>query len=405
MTVSDTESVAVDLTDVDLVSVDFHSGDPFPVYDLLRETAPVYRDERNDIYALTRYDDVVAVSRDPETFSSEPGSRLNDEGNIPSMINLDDPRHLRQRRLVNRGFTPRRINELEDHIRALVTRLIDAVIPDGASAGSCEFVEAFAAPLPMTLIGEMLGFEPADHMRLLEWADTFIAGADRADIPPGVIETFGLFAEYMFRVMGDKRTTPGDDLVSILVQAEPGGEKLSDEELLAEAVNLLVGGSESTRGALTGGMFELLARPDVWDALAADPSLVPNAVEEILRWTTPVVSMRRTTTRDVELRGVAIPKDSRVVLFYPAANRDPEVFADPHTFDVARQFASAPVTFGFGPHFCLGASLARLEARILFEELTRRVTDVRVPDGAEVKRKGTSFVWGISELPVEFTVR
>jgi cytochrome P450 family 142 subfamily A polypeptide 1 len=378
----------------DLLDGELYRDDPYPTYTWLRTNAPVYQD-RQGIWGLSTYDDVVEASRHPEIFSSAGGSRPNSDP-LPHMIDQDDPRHTRQRRLVYKGFTPRQVARLEDHTREIVTRILDAVV----GKGRCDFTRDVAAPLPMTVIGEMLGIHAEDYGRLQHWSDEMIRGSDGKP-QAGTYEAYLQYRAYESAVIAARRAEPADDLPSILVEAEIDGERLSEEELLAELLLLLVGGNETTRNVVSGSMEALIANPDQYRALVEDRSLLPDAVEEFIRWVTPILNMRRTATRDVELRDQKILAGDQILLMYGSANRDEAHFARPDRFEVGRH-PNPHVSFGFGPHFCLGASLARLEIRVMYEELLDRLPDVRLAPGAEVVRAPSSFIRGIVSMPVEF---
>ncbi|HLG93103.1 MAG TPA: cytochrome P450 [Acidimicrobiales bacterium] len=384
--------------EVRLLDRSFYAGDPYPAYAWLRANRPVYWDEASGLWGLSRHEDVVWAERHPELFSSAQGSRPK-SGPNPSMIDSDDPKHARRRRLVYKGFTPRRVAEQEGHVREITTWLIDRVAP----LGKCDFVSAVAAPLPMILIAEMLGVPPEDRDLLQHWSDQMISGADGPEnVTPAVVEAHSEFVEYTSRIIEDRRRSPRDDLISILVHAEVDGDRLSHEELLGESLLLLVGGNETTRNVISGSVEVLTDHPEQRDRLLADPGLVPSAVEESLRWVSPILNMARTATRDVEVRGQTIRAGEQLLLMYASANRDEEVFEEPGRFLVDRS-PNPHVAFGFGTHFCLGASLARLEVRVVLEEVLRRLPDIAVAPGTRVERTPSSFIRGVSRLPVEFT--
>jgi cytochrome P450 family 142 subfamily A polypeptide 1 len=379
----------------DLLDGTFYRDDPYPTYRWLRDEAPAYRDA-NGIWALSRYDDVVEASRLPSLFSSAGGSRPASIP-LPHMIDQDDPRHTRQRRLVYKGFTPRQVAAIEDHTRAIVTRIISSV----AAAGRCDFVTDVAVPLPLTVIGEMLGIPDADHHLMQVWSDEMIRGAD-GHASDETTEAYLQYRSYQLGIIEARRAEPTDDLTSILVHATIDDERLDDEELLHELLLLLVGGNETTRNVISGAMEALIAHPEQRQALIDDPSLLPDAVEEFIRWVTPILTMNRTTTSDLELHGRAIPSGASVLLMYGSANRDERHFVDPDRFDI-RRHPNPHVSFGFGPHFCLGASLARLEIRVMFEELLGRLPDIELAPGAVVERSPSSFIRGITTMPVVFS--
>ena len=379
----------------DLLDGDLYRGDPYPTYAWLREHAPAYRDAQG-IWGLSRYEDVVDASRHPELFSSAGGSRPNTTANL-YMIDQDDPRHTRQRRLVYKGFTPRQVAQLEDHTRQTVTRILDRV----ADRGQCDFVTKIAAPLPMTVIGEMLGIEPEDYGRLQGWSDEMIKGSDGKPTE-ATVDAYMQYREYESAVIAARRAEPRDDLAGILVDAAIDGERLNDEELLAELLLLLVGGNETTRNVISGAMEALSASPEQHRRLVEHPELIPTAVEEFIRWVTPILNMNRQATADVERHGQVIRAGDQVLLMYGAANRDSSVFDDADRLDVGRN-PNPHLSFGFGPHFCLGASLARLEIKVMYEELLQRFPGMRVAPGASAERVPSSFIRGIASLPVIWT--
>lgn len=387
----------VPVRDIHLLDRDWYAGEPFADYAWLRENAPVYYSERAGVWGLSRHVDLAWAERNPELFSSAKGSRPIGYPQ-PSMIDADDPMHYRRRKLVSQGFTPRRIAAMEDHVRDIVTTLIDRMIEDGPGA---DLVRQFSAPLPMTLIGELLGVGAEHRDRLQHWADVMVMLSDGGEMSHRAGEAFVEYVAYTTQVIEDRRTAPSDDLIGILVDAEIDGEKLSFDELIGESLLLLVGGNETTRNVISGGMAALLRNPEQLARLREDPSLVPGAVEEALRWVSPVVNMARHTTREVEVRGTVIPADAIVMMLYGAANRDGEVFADPETFDAFRT-PNPHIAFGTGPHFCLGSSLARLEIRVAFEELIRRLPDLRLAPDAELVHGPSSFIRGLTAMPVEF---
>jgi len=389
--------------EIKLLDGHFYAAEPHRWFAWLRRHAPVYWDEVDQVWGIALHEDVQALSRDSETFCNRKGSRP-DSPPIPSMINMDDPDHKRRRNLVNRGFTPRRVAEHEPRVRAIVGELIDRVAP----LGRCDFVRDLAAPLPMIVIGDLLGVAPEDRDMLLHWSDDMIRATSRT-APPEVMaraaQAFGEYAVYNRRVVAERRARPHDDLMGVLVDGEIDGDRLSDDEILQEGLLILVGGDETTRHVITGGMAELCRNPDQRRALAANPAGVPIAVEEMLRWVTPIQNMNRGATRDVVVRGQKIREGDNVLLLYPSANRDERVFADPFRFDVAREPNPHLAFGGYGTHFCLGASLARLELRVMFEELLRRLPDLELESLAPPPLRPSNFIVGIESMPVVFEAR
>ncbi len=371
--------------------------DPEPLFAWMRSKAPVYWDDATGIWGITRYADIMTVSRDAATFCSGQGSRP--ESSVPSMINTDPPDHNRRRGIVSAGFTPRRVQAHERFLRQKVGELIEAV----SKRGACDFVREIATPLPMCMIGELMGLPEADYDKLLEWSDLFATGGDeiRGEVGPAVVD----YADYIMAIIEARRGSSSDDLVSLVVNAEFEGQRLTDPDLIFETMLILVGGDETTRHVISGGLEALMRHRDQWDALREDRSLLPGAIEEMLRWATPIQNMNRTATRDVELGGQTIREGDRLLLLYPSGNRDEDVFDDPARFDIRRQPNQHMAFGGYGRHHCLGAQLARLELTVLFDELLDRMPDIELADpGAPLVRRRGNFVLGLETLPVVFGV-
>jgi cytochrome P450 family 142 subfamily A polypeptide 1 len=383
---------------IDLLSHDFYAADPHHDFRWMREHAPVYRDETASVWGIARYADVMAVSKDPKTFASGQGIRP-DAPRLPYMIDTDGAEHRRRRSLVSKGFTPRRVAEREPRIREICIDLLERV----RGRTRFDFVQDLAVWLPLIVIGDMLGAEADDHARLLRWSDELVLGSGAVTLEriARANAAFEEYVEYQMRVIANRRSRPPqDDLVSVLVHAEIDGEKLDDETLLMELLLILVGGDETTRHVITGGMYELLRHPEQRTRLAAEPAGIPVAVEEMIRWVSPIQNMTRTATRDVVLGGQRIRAGDKLLLLYPSANRDAEVFRDPDVFD-AKRSPNDHVAFGFGAHYCLGASLARLELRVFFEEVLRRLPHLALTSDTPPPRRASNFISGITELPVE----
>jgi cytochrome P450 family 142 subfamily A polypeptide 1 len=386
--------------EIRLLEGDFYVGDPLAHYRWMRANAPVYFDPVGRIWGISLHEDIMYVSKHPELFCSGKSSRPEEGSWIPSMINLDDPEHKRRRNLVNRGFTPRRVADHEKTIREVVSGLIDEVAP----RGRCEFVRDVAAPLPMAIIGGLLGVAKEDWHTLLQWSEDMLLGTNAnasEEVRMGAVKAGAAYAQYAMEVIADRRKRPRDDLMGILVDAEIDGERLSDEELIQESLLILVGGDETTRHVISGGMKALVSHPDERRKLVQDPTKIPTAVEEMLRWVTPIKNMNRTATRDVELRGQQIREGDKLLMLYQSGNRDERVFDDPDRFDVERRPNDHVAFGGYGTHFCLGAPLARLELRVMFEELLRRLPDIEL-DGPTPLRP-SNFIVGIDEMPVVFS--
>jgi cytochrome P450 family 142 subfamily A polypeptide 1 len=382
-------------SEIDLLSGDLYGETARRTYEWMRRSSPVHRDEHNELWGIATYDAVSIAERDPETYSSAGGTRP-DTGPLPWMIDMDGPAHRTRRRLVSPGFTPARVRASEGRLTAICDGLIDRV----CERGSCDLVGDLAAPLPMIVIGDMLGVVPEDRGELLRWSDDLIGALSGSpDDIEAAAEAFTSYDAYARRTIAARRKEPADDLVSVLVAAEVDGDRLDDDELVFETLLILVGGDESTRHVISGGVEQLLRHPTQLAWVQDDPSRLPRAVEEMLRWVSPIKNMARTVTRDVELAGASLREGDKVLLLYESANSDDGHFADPFTFDAARD-PNDHLAFGLGPHFCLGASLARLEVRVMVERLLARLPDVELVDpSADLP----TFLSGLTEMPVRFS--
>ncbi|MBM3692701.1 MAG: cytochrome P450 [Actinomycetota bacterium] len=381
----------------------FDAGPPHDVFRTLREESPVAFFPEPDgpgFWGVFRYADVVEVSRHPQRFASAPAVFIQDPrdpvvtGEL--LINQDPPRHTKLRKLVNRGFTPRQIAALEPHVRAMVVGLLDRV----TAMGEFDLVHDLAVELPLQVIAELVGVPHDERHQVFEWTermmsnDTDDTAAFEQDSQAALAEMFA----YADRLAAARTTGDGTDLLSVLLRADVDGEALTQFEVDVFFMLLMNAGSETTRNLITGGTLALFEHPDQHARLAADPGLVPSAIEEMLRWVTPVMHFRRTAQVDLEIAGQPIAAGDKVVMWYTSANRDGAQFPASDTFDVGRT-PNDHVAFGAGgPHFCLGASLARLEARILFEELLARMPTL-APAGAPVHLR-SNFINGIKSLPV-----
>jgi len=374
--------------------------DPYPVYRELRDHHPAHFSPSVGFWVLSRHEDIAAALQDVDTYSSAGalgiGAPKEVLDQIPMMILLDPPRHNQLRALVSRAFTRRRVSELEPRIRAMATQLVDRFI----EKGSCDLVDEFSAPLPTTVIAELLGVPAEDGLMFKEKTTAIVTQNARAggelDFSPAIE-----IMMYMTAAYEERRERPRDDLMSALLAAEIDGEKLAQNELLGFAFLLLVAGVETTTNLISNGV-ELLDRfPDQREALRKDPSLLPGAIEEFLRFESPVQGLSRTLRKDVVVHGEKMSEGEQAILLYASANRDERRIESPEVFDIRREDRSH-LAFGFGTHFCLGASLARMEARIALEELLRRVPDFHV-DLENSERLGGGVVRGWSHLPIGFT--
>ena len=382
-----------------LLEDSFYAGDPFPQYTRLRDEAPVAWNDTTGFWALSRWDDVMAVSTDPETFCSGRGILVMEIGahydTPPTMMHTDPPEHTVYRKLVQPGFAPGRMRALEDDVRRRAKPLVDRIEPGRA----VDFVETVSVRFPLFIISTLLGMPDDDWERFFEWSEAVIPGATdwseekRAELQADMHET--LLATTVAR-----RADPRDDLISVLVQVEIEGRRLSDAELTMFLVQLLVAGNETTRNMISGGLVALAERPAGWERLRRDRSLVPTAVEEMLRWTSPVVSFMRTATRDTELGGARIREGDPVLMLYASANRDERQFGPTaDRFDIGRT-PNQHLAFGFGTHFCIGATLARIEARVLLEELLDRFETVEL--AGDVERSQSAVIAGVKHAPLVF---
>ena len=379
--------------DIRLLGLDSFA-DTRATYRWMRANAPVYFDESNGVWGVATYNHVLTVERDVATFSNAGGSRP-DTGPLPWMIDMDAPDHSKRRKLVSSGFTPGRVRANAEHLEQLCDELIDRV----CERGECDIVADLAAPLPVIVIGDMLGIDPTDRADLLRWSDDLIASlAGEPEHVEVAAAAFTEYQEYALAMVAARREEPADDLFTVLAHAEVDGECLADGELVFETLLLLVGGDESTRHVLSGGIEALLTNPSEQAKLVADPEILPLAVEEMLRWVSPIKSMNRTATSEVKLGGVTLHTDDKVLVLYESANFDEAHFDEPEHFQVDRH-PNDHLAFGFGPHFCLGASLARLEISTMVARLLERLPDI--------ERVGTDpparFMGAITELPVCFT--
>jgi cytochrome P450 family 142 subfamily A polypeptide 1 len=384
--------------EIDLISGEFYAHDVHAAYAWMRAHDPLYFDEKNQIYGVTLHEDIMTVSKNANLFCSGQGFRP-DSPPLPMMISMDRPEHMTRRSLVNRGFTPRRVTELEPRVREICNKILD----DVADKDEFDFVGDVAARLPLIVIGDLLGVDEKDHDRLLRWSDDMMCALGATD--PELLQRQAIasaeYAAYNREVVADRRSKPpGNDLMSLLVHAEVDGAKLDDNSLLMESLLILIGGDETTRHVISGGMQQLLLHPEQLARLAEDRSRIPIAIEEMLRWVTPIVNMMRTVTEPVTLRDRQLEAGDRLLLLYGSANRDENVFDKPLEFDSARDPNPHVAFGGYGNHFCLGNALARLELRVMFEVLMERMPNMRLVSDAPPSLRPANFVVGIEHLPV-----
>jgi cytochrome P450 len=367
---------------------------------------------------LTRYADVLYCSRHPELFSSERGivtfepkdpaeATAASNGNGKMLITMDPPRHVKVRRLINKGFTPRAVAGWEPHVRKITNELLDGF---GATRGG-DFVLEVASQLPLAVICEMMGLKREDWPYMFKLTNKVLGPGDpeyQEDVPEdqrgtneaaritgnmGTMAMFGFFAQILQQRQAERR----DDLISVLIDSEVEDERLTDDDVLWFAFLLILAGNETTRNGITGGLLALCEHPEEKARLLKDMSLLPSAVEEILRWVSPVTHMSRVATQDCDINGHPIKQGERVTMWYPSVNRDPAMFADPETFNITRT-PNDHLAFGIGEHFCLGSGFAKLEMRVMYEELFKRFPGVELAGPPE--RLMSTFIGGIKHLPV-----
>jgi cytochrome P450 family 142 subfamily A polypeptide 1 len=423
MTLSDAPTHELDFCDPTLFD------NPWETYRWLRNNAPLYRDDKNDLWVASKHEDVFHFSRQSETYCSKYGVRPVIAGDM-SIITLDGEEHTRQRRLINQGFTPRRVRELIPHVRELTEQVLDQI----ADKGDVDFVEDFAIHIPLIIICELMGLDPEQRMKMYRWSDDMMAGDGHAD--PGSPElhaaavAFGEYATMVIDLIAERRANPTDsDLIGILTQAFDAGDldkehkalqgiseeraaeiiaersELSDDELLAFLTVLLVAGNETTRNALSGGLLALSLFPDQKEKMLANldnDAFMDLAVDELIRYVTPVMGFIRTVTEDHTYKGIDFTAGDRILMLYQSANRDEDVFDRPDDLILDRS-PNPHLAFGIGPHFCLGANLARMEVKTVFQELLTRLPDITVPDGVPLDRGASSLVLALQHLPATYT--
>jgi cholest-4-en-3-one 26-monooxygenase len=406
------------VTTLHVPSIDINDGrfydDPWAAYAWLRDHDPCFWDDKNQLWVVSRHEDVTAVSRSTDLYCSKHGVRPKVAAPM-SLISMDEPEHTRQRRLINKGFTPRQVKRLEPHIRELSKQIIDEI----KHRGEIDFVEDFAIHVPLIVIAELMGLDPSGRQKLYEWSDAMMGGDGHTDADdPALLAAataFGEYVEYLLPIIEDRRNNPREDLISILTGAFDdgaldGGEAvavrgddgLTSDELLMFLCILIVAGNETTRNAITGGLKAFSDFPDQKARLLDDPELIDLAVDEIVRYVSPVISFCRTVTEDHRFHDKELREGDKVLILYQAANRDERVFDEPDEFRIDRD-PNPHLGFGIGPHYCLGANLAKLEIKVVFEELFRALRDIRVKDGAEVRRADNALVLAIEHLPAIFT--
>jgi cholest-4-en-3-one 26-monooxygenase len=392
--------------DIDLNDLDqFVRQVPHDIFTELRQRPPYWQDEPGGpgYWNFTRYDDVVVINKDNQTYSSQRRTALIHE--MPEeqleqqrmmMLNMDPPLHTRYRLLVNKGFTPRMVGQLEDNARRMTGQILDRAM----EKGEFDFVTDVAAELPLQVIADLMGVPQEDRHKVFDWSNRMVGSEDpeyQGAPEEAQMASMELFA-YCHALTEQKKADPAEDLMSILTRVEVDGEGLSELEIDLFFLLLAVAGNETTRNLMAHGMLALLENPDQYKELVADPLLVPSAAEEMLRWGSPVMHFRRTLTKDTEINGFPVKDGDKVVIWYISANRDESVFTDPFRFDIHRNPNPHVAFGGGGPHFCLGANLARLEIKVMFDEIVRRLPGLQL--AGPVERLRSNFINGIKHLPV-----
>ncbi|MGH9231112.1 MAG: cytochrome P450 [Acidimicrobiales bacterium] len=408
--------------DIDILDPRLYD-DPWEAYRWLRRNAPIWWDERNELYVISRHEDVSHISRHQELYSAAQGVRPRVLAPM-SIISMDDPEHTRQRRLVSKGFTPRMVRQLSDHIRDLSNQIIDEI----SAKGACDFVEEIAIHVPLIVIAELMGLDPDQRRNLYRWSDAMMAGDGHTDAGDPVLlraaEAGSEFATMCTELIEQRRADGStDDIIGILTEAydegalarpddhapaRPDGieavvdDRMTSDELIMFLILLVVAGNETTRNALAGGLVAFTRFPEQRRRLLEQPELMDLAVDEIVRYVSPVISFMRTVTEDHTYKGVDLVAGDRVFMLYQSANRDEDVFDAPDELRVDRD-PNPHLGFGIGTHYCLGANLARAEIKVVFEELFRRLRDIRAVDTDTLDRGDSALVLAISRLPAVFT--
>jgi len=426
MSTTDTTQLSDRPTEQEFASADFCDprtfDDPWALYAWIRSLDTLHHDDLNDFYVAARHEDVFALSRDSELYCCRFGVRPKIAGDM-SLITLDGDEHVRQRRLINKGFTPRRVRDLIPHVRELASQILD----DIASRTDIDFVEDFAIHVPLIIICEMMGLDPDQRLSMYRWSDAMMAGDGHIEAEDPVLhaaaEAFGEFAVMCLGLIADRRDHPLDDLISILTVASDdgeltkdfkalqgvdtaahdllGNEPLDDEELLGFLTILLVAGNETTRNAISGGLVALSRFPEQRQLMLEhleDEEFMDLAVDEIIRYVSPVLGFIRTVTAPHQYRGTDLVEGDRILMLYPGANRDALVFEQPDELQLTRS-PNPHLAFGIGPHFCLGANLARMEVKVVFQELLARLPDITVPPDAITSRGDSSLVLALNHVP------
>jgi cytochrome P450 len=403
-----TTASEVDLERVDLMDEDlYEDGPPHELFARLRAEAPVFKTstaEGGEFWAVTKASDITAISKNPEVFSSEKNGVFLREG-MPMpldvlnqvILGMDPPRHTKYRGIVQKAFTPRIVARQEEQIRGRISNLLD----DICERGECDLVESFSIELPLQVIAEMLGVPHDERQKLFDWTHQIELSVGDPEVSG--VEALGQIGMYLSGKVAERRENPAgdDDLVTALIDAEVDGDHLNDFEIAAMFGLLMFAGNDTTRNTLSGGTVALIENPDQRQKLTDDPSLIDGAVEEIVRWVTPVMWFKRTPTQDTEISGVEVKEGDAVVMYYASGSRDEELIENPMQFDLTRDKTAHQGFGGGGRHFCLGSPLARLELKLAFPEIVKRLPDMEL--AGPVQRSRSNWVNGFTSVPVRFT--
>jgi cytochrome P450 len=410
------EAVALDSRSL-IASVDYAKhGYPHDIWTRLRAEDPVslFRQKTGpDFWAITKHADIVSIGKRPETFLNGPRLVVTDNDDEmngvfpPTLIQLDPPQHGVYRQLVSKRFTPRYLRRMHDDIERIGKEIVDALVTE-SDEGECDFVERVSAPLPIAVIAWMLGVPREDWNLLFDWTNRTIGADDpeyqeegidrRETAQQAMIETF----QYFTKLVEEKKKNPADDLITLFAHAEVDGKPLPPLDVLAWCFIIVVAGNETTRNGTTGGMLAFIEHQEQMRRLQADPTLLAPAVEEVVRWTSPIIHFGRTATADVELRGKTIREGDTLALFYPSANRDEEIFEDPFDFRIDRQ-PNHHLGFGVGEHFCLGSHVAKLEMQVAYKHLLPRIDEIEL--AGPVSRLHSGLVGGVKHLPIRYKLK
>ncbi len=390
-------------------------GYPHPLFTKLRQQHPVFRWERTGglpFWAITKYEDIVAISKDPTRFISERRlvlqNRPEEEDLFPkTLIQMDPPKHTDYRKAMSRRFTPGKMRHLHQDIEKIAGEIVDGLLSRGRE-GECDFVHEVSAPLPIAVIAWMLGVPKADWRLLFDWTNRTIGATDPEFQQPGktsqetALEAMAELFTYFTELVAEKRRNPCDDLVTAFAHMEVNGERIPEIDVMTWCLIIVIAGNETTRNATSGGLLAFVENPGEMRKVQANPGLMPSAVEELVRWTSPIIHFARTATEDVELRGQTIHKGDALGVFYPSANRDEDIFEDPGTFRVDRS-PNRHIGFGVGEHDCLGAHVARLELEMVFKHLLPRFEEIEL--AGPVTRLHSALVGGVKSLPIRYRLR